>query len=138
MLNYIRGLIITLLIFTSYKISRFHCHSLHFLEITKVVSTVPRLTPLLLRCLYLLIGQGLIVQGAVSCPLPVHSPPYLGAGLSHSRVLTFIPGPQVALHTVQDSHWPHFPSTNSKVTTQKHIAFEKNIYKIERECNQEF
>lgn len=23
----------------------FHCHSLHFLEITKVVSTVPRLTP---------------------------------------------------------------------------------------------
>lgn len=45
LLNYIRGLIITLLIFTSYKISCFHCHSLHFLEITKVVSTVPRLTP---------------------------------------------------------------------------------------------
>ena len=39
------GLIITSSISTTYKISYFDCHSLHFLEITKVVSIVPRLTP---------------------------------------------------------------------------------------------
>lgn len=39
------GLIITLSIFTGYKIWCFHCHRLHFLGITKMVSTVPRLTP---------------------------------------------------------------------------------------------
>lgn len=63
------------------------------------------------RTINLLVGHALITQASVSCPFPGHSPPYCGAGLSHSRVLTLVPGPQVALHTVHSSHLPHFPST---------------------------
>ena len=64
-----------------------------------------------IKVVNLLVGHFLISHASVSWPFPGHSPPYCGAGLLHSLVLTLFPVPQVALHTDHSSQSPHLPGT---------------------------
>lgn len=80
------------------------------------------------RCIDLR-GQFLFLQRLSSYESPSHSfPPNCAGGLSHILVLTMVPEPQVALHSVNCDHVPHCPSTIVKKNTiNEKLFFKKKI-----------
>lgn len=66
----------------------------------------------ILNVLGFLPGHGTLLQERASLFFPRQSlPPYAGGGLEQARVRSWVPPPQLLVHTLQRCHLAQLPST---------------------------